>query len=56
MPRKFELYDPRNDYYYGKIKDDGKIELYDKNNDYYYGKLKADGRLEFYAISIITVK
>ncbi len=35
-------------YYYGKIKDDGKIELYDKNNDYYYGKLKADGKLEFY--------
>jgi hypothetical protein len=31
MIRKFELYDSNNDYYYEKIKEDGKIELYDKN-------------------------
>lgn len=49
MERKFELYDQQNNYYYGKIKDDGNLELYDRNNnDYYYGKLKSDGKFEFY--------
>ena len=42
MPRKFELYDPRNNYYYGKVKDNGRIELYDNNNEYYYRKVKKD--------------
>lgn len=48
MTRKFELYDRANNYYYGKIKDNGKIELYDRNNNYYYGKLKTNGKIVFY--------
>ena len=47
MIRKFELYDRNNDYYYGKIKEDGKIELCDKNNNYYQGKINQNDDNKF---------
>lgn len=37
---KIELWDSKNNYIWGKLKDNNKIELWDSNSNYIWGKLK----------------
>lgn len=48
MTRKIDLWDQKNEYWWGELDDDGSIRLWSKSREYRWGTLKPSGDIEIH--------